>query len=745
MRRTAMILLVLALTITVLGPSTAQTAEAPAVRFGPSVVLDPFRLGGEPLMDIDSKGNIYISSIIGFSNHTSFLWKSEDGGESFDLIHIDLPALQRPNLTVGGGDSEIIVGPPAPGKTEDTIAFIDLEGLVSFGTGFSFDGGNTFVNDNVFASGEQPGGDRQWGGVWRDPQGVDHYYNFFNGLSSYAIIETTDYGVTWTDWSRSVVAASDPIDGIASRPGPLFVDKKTGDLLLTWTLVDGDFGGAGFTRCTQQKVCKDVIIAKQEHLNTNNTFATGTMDRHGNLYVAWSGIPVPPDPIFGGDGLDPNKVPTRIYMSASRDKGDTWSKPVVATPDLPVASMPSIVAGDAGRVAIAYYGTNVLADPNANSGPWFPMVSTSLDALSASPTWSRVNVGEHTNHVNPICTAGLGCTIDPQRMNDRNLIDFLYAVVGPKGEVLVTWNDTAHQVGPEPLKGSPFTMFAKQVAGPSLYEGVGVLRDPGISTLPYSGASAGFQGAYPANWRADVRSDAPVPRHGPDGAGASVTSLDSRALWIEPAGPSAMRAVMTLDDASIVVPSGSDVNVYIVWWWSEIAVHYALAEVTADGILDCYAGEPGLSNQASPRWATYMRLSVPPPSVTSIDCALDQTTKRLTFTIPYDSVGAKAGQRLYSVTGSTYHMPYPISGALNAIGLLPEEVDQTTPFTYVVGASRAQVAEAMFRRPAPKPVVKPRTQPGRTLPATGVATAPALATLLLLLASAVSWRLRRRA
>lgn len=734
MRKTATILLILGLTIPIIGVTTAQSASTPAIRFGPSVVLDPFRLGGEPLMDIDSKGNIYISSIIGFSNHTSFLWKSEDGGESFDLIHVDLPALQRPNMTVGGGDSEIIIGPPAPGKTEDTVAFIDLEGLVSFGTGFSFDGGNTFVNDNLFASGEAPGGDRQWGGVWRDPKGVDHYYNFFNGLSSFAIVETTDYGVTWTDWARGVTPTA-----TRSRPGPLFVDKKTGDLLLTWTINDADTGdgGAGFTRCTQAKVCKDVIIAKQPNLNTNNTFATGTMDRAGNLYVAWSGIPK--------DDLDPAKVPTRIFMSVSRDKGDHWSKPIVATPDVPVASMPSIVAGDAGRVAIAYYGTSVKGDPNFNSGPWYPMLSYSLDALSASPQWSRTNIGEHTNHVNPICTAGLSCAIDPNRDQDRNLIDFLYAVVGPKGEVLVTWNDTAHQVGPEYPKGSPFTMFAKQVSGPSLYENVGVLGTPDISKLPYSGASAKFAGAYPANWRADARSDAPVPRHGPEGPGSDVPSLDSRALWIEPAGPGAMRAVLTLDNGSISVPDGSDVNVYMVWWWSEIAVHYALAEVTSDGIVDCYAGEPGLSNQASPRWATYLRISVPPPSVTSIDCALDPATKRVSFTIPYDAVEVKSGQKLYSVTGSTYHMPYPISGAVNAIGLLPEEVDQTTPFSYVVGSPRAQVAGAMFRRPAaPKPVVRPRTQPGDLLPGTGVAEAPWTATILLLLASATAWRLRRR-
>jgi hypothetical protein len=728
----------LALSLSLLTFVVAPTAKGAGseIKFAPSVVVDPFRMGGEPMMATDSKGNIYITSIIGFSNHTSFLWKSEDGGESFDLLRVPIPAIQRPNTTVGGGDTAIVIGPPAPGKTEETIAYIDLEGLVTFGAGFSFDGGNTFENNQLFASGDRPFGDRQWVAWWRDPTGLDHYYNFFNGLTSYAIVETTDYGASWHDWSRNVTNTPG-----ASRPGPVFVDQKTGELLLTWTWADGgtDEGGAGFTRCDQQKVCKDVMIAKQPNANTNNTFAAGARDRQGNIYVTWSAIP-----IENGDTL-----PTLVYMSVSTDKGDHWSKPVVVSKNVPVASMPTIVAGDAGRVGIAYYGTKQQADPNNNDGPWFPYLAMSTNALASSPSWQFSQISEHTNHINPICTAGTICAADPNRMNDRNLIDFFWTSIGKRGEVLVTWNDTAHQVGAQPPKSSPFTMFAKQIAGPSLYADVGTLNPPASSVMAYSGRAAAVGSSLPVNWRGDASGDAPVPRHSATGPGKTIPSLDARALWIEPKGSDAMRVAMTIADTSGTVPAGSAYDFYMVWWWADHEVHYAAAEVSSSGIVDCYAGEPSISHPQSPRWAIYQRLAVPPPSVTTIECALDANTKQITFDVPYAAVNGKPGQRLFSVTGGTYHLPTEVGGALNAVALLPEEVDQTSPFSYVLGSQRVQVANFGVTAPQPAPpAAAPKPRPasgGAPLPNTGTSLPSPLIVLALFAASILSWSLRRSA
>lgn len=752
-RRTVSAVVAAALTTALVATGSVPATAGEPISFAHTVIVDPQGLGGEPTMEVDSKGNIWISSIIGFSNHTSFLYKSEDGGESFDRIRLEVPTIQRPNATVGGGDTALIVGPPKPPSTHDTLIFIDLEGLVSFGAGATFDGGNSFQNDSVFASGSRPGGDRQWGGWWKDPQGTVHWYNFFNALADqnggFTIIETTNWGESWVDWKRGVTLHAD-----RSRPGPLFVDQKTGDLLLTWTIADGTAGGAGFTRCTQQKVCTDTVISKMPDVNTNNTFAAGAMDRQGNLYVVWSAIPqgdVPDndveflqDLIVGGENEAANNIPTRVYMSTSTNKGQTWSKPVVVSEEYFVASMPAIAAGDAGRVDIVYYATKTKGDPNANSGPWYPVMSQSLNALAAKPTWSTATIGEHTNHINPICTAGLACTIDPEQREDRNLIDFFTVRVGPRGEALVTWNNTAHQLGVNPPRSAPITEFTKQISGPSLYADVGELT-ASKTKRQFSARSALVPGGAPTNWTIDEIGDSLEPRHGV-GEKTRRGSLDLREAWIEPgSSPETMKVVMSINDLELFqTVSAQERNFYMMWWWADNKVHYVAADVDSAKRADCYAGAPSFSSPASVRWALYPRLSVPSPTVTTVSCTVGNTQPGLiTIEVPYSAVEARAGQTLYSAHASTYHYSPP-SWAVNASANLMDEIDQTAPFTYVVGSPRgvAQIAgQNMKRAPVVKGARRSNTEP---LPSTGAEDAW-LAIGAVLVAAAISgWRRLRR-
>jgi hypothetical protein len=143
----------------------------------------------------------------------------------------------------------------------------------------------------------------------------------------------------------------------------------------------------------------------------------------------------------------------------------------------------------------------------------------------------------------------------------------------------------------------------------------------------------------------------------------------------------------------------------------------------------------------------YQRLSVPPPNVTTIDCAIDPDTKRITFDVPYAAVNGEAGQRMYSVTGGTYHLPTEVATALNVVAMLPEEVDQTSPFTYVMGSARTQVANAAVMPPkAAPPGAKPKPDVGGApLPNTGTSPPSGLVVLVLFAASVLAWRLRRLA
>ena len=70
------------------------------------------------------------------------------------------------------------------------------------------------------------------------------------------------------------------------------------------------------------------------------------MDRKGNIYYTW---------------IARNRLP---YLAISRDKGKTWSKPMmIAPPKVTEANPPAMDIGDTGKIAIVYMGTQNARGP----------------------------------------------------------------------------------------------------------------------------------------------------------------------------------------------------------------------------------------------------------------------------------------------------------------------------------------------------------------------------------------------
>ena len=118
-----------AVTIAAAGGNFAGAAS-PGLAFGHAVVVDHQRVGGEPSLSIsaatNTRGNhdIYVSAPYGFSTTASFIWKSEDGGQTFHLIGDETPPLGKPAMSCpGGGDSSIVNDPAG------NLYFADLQGL----------------------------------------------------------------------------------------------------------------------------------------------------------------------------------------------------------------------------------------------------------------------------------------------------------------------------------------------------------------------------------------------------------------------------------------------------------------------------------------------------------------------------------------------------------------------------------------------------------------------------------------
>ena len=180
--------------------------------------------------------------------------------------------------------------------------------------------------------------------------------------------------------------------------------------------------------------------------------------RNGDIYLGYGGRSGAKDQPRGG--------PPMAVMS--KDKGKTWTKPIVLGQDLGIKNtrFPVAVAGDAGRAAIGFLGSKTGgngSDKEKFTGRWDLYVAFTKDG---GKTWrTTLATPEHPVQVGSICTNGTTCG------NDRNLLDFNDMVIDPKtGRVVVAFADGCpadNDCAPS-IRASKATI-SYQTDGPSLY------------------------------------------------------------------------------------------------------------------------------------------------------------------------------------------------------------------------------------------------------------------------------------
>ncbi len=637
--------------------SAAKPAHGQGVyAFSHTVQVDPQRLGSEPIIKADPSGGLYGSSIIGFSNSVSFLWKSRDHGAQWDLVHAlpnTVPA-QRPTATHGGGDSEIVIGPKVAGKPGYTVSFYDLESLADIGVATSFDSGRTFSAQSTNAlSGDTVGTDRQWGQLWRDPQGHDHLFLVYNALQSNngkstILRESLDYGKTWHD-----LGDGGTLNGVFSSGalGQLRVDKA-GDLFFT----SENSPAVNLVRGLRQKDgtyrFSSTNVSTVPATNTRQLFITSALDSAGNIYVAWA-------------RSEQKSTDVGTYVAVSTDKGATFREPVrVNAPGVVNGNFPWVIAGDPGRVSVVYYGTKHKGDSTSNYGPWYVWSTQSVDFLSKHPHLSYAQVSERPSHTNPICLSGLGCTAGSGQ--DRNLGDFFQVDMDPTdGSTIVIWADTANQYGA--LAGSPLNSYARQVGGPSLIKGKTVRPSPELT-----------QSGNQAN---DVAGDAR-----PFGEGANNPNLDLRQVRVVDHG-SNLSITARLAGGSLTgmldPKQGPSASVVVSWWAGQRntdnkdlgRIHF-VAMQTQGAAPVFYGGSPTYTNSSSgtSRFAEF----VAGPSAPTVSGTIDGGT--ITWTISKAAAGLGgeyAPNKLFEVTGTTLQ-----GSPVYLYNAAEQQIDATPPFTF---------------------------------------------------------------
>ncbi|HET6315885.1 MAG TPA: sialidase family protein, partial [Chloroflexota bacterium] len=172
------------------------------------------------------------------------------------------------------------------------------------------------------------------------------------------------------------------------------------------------------------------------------------VDADGNVYVAWTG------------------ADWQHWVARSRDKGFTWSEPMLVAPDVRSTTFPLLMAGSAGRVATAFLGTRDtdlgpdLAPPEAR---WHLFAAFSDDAGATAPTWRVVQLTPDSDPVMMGCIGRHGHTCP-----NENLLDFNGIALTPDGRVVISYTDGCAACTLQSDSTSSAGWVAVQVAGDAL-------------------------------------------------------------------------------------------------------------------------------------------------------------------------------------------------------------------------------------------------------------------------------------
>ncbi len=426
-------------------PALADTARpASPIRFQKNTIVDPTtdkeasKNTGEPSLAVDSKGRIYVVAP-GAGVH---LWRSENGGTSFTHMG-DFDS----DFMLGGGDSEIEI------DRNDNIYIADLA-VVSINILKSTDHAKTFPQRAI--TGYES--DRQWIASYGEKTVYLGYHDI--GFENEIVFRSDDGGATFTQATlvHELTKTQEYVDCFENTfSGPVAVDQKDETIYIVYacgtaqTNVTSDGRPWGPANSIYVAVSHDRGATFTNHkamafpvgANAGNLFPAMALDRAGNVYVTAAKADVE------GGRAD-------VMLSVSKDKGETWSAPMVVNKTRGTHVFPWVAAGDAGRINIAFASSSATS-PNDLDGIWNIEMVQSLNALDAKPAFTQTRVSEKPIHIGQVCTAGIACAVG----GDRSLLDFIEVQLDPQGLANVAWTENAN--------GARHVAFSRQVAGPSLY------------------------------------------------------------------------------------------------------------------------------------------------------------------------------------------------------------------------------------------------------------------------------------
>jgi hypothetical protein len=456
--RVARNVLILACAVSAVAPLVAAAPGAAAVSSKPSFTTK--LLAGssgfaEPRDTVTPDGTRYVDT--NAKDGTEVVYRSDDG-----LSWKQVPGTP-PGQTNPTTDVDIVST-----RTGRLIASeLDFTGI-NFITAYSDDKGKTWTSSTGTTYADT---DRQWLAVGPDDATTHQptvyllFHNLLSGLLTHNmfVMTSTDGGATFgppvpvatppqQDWLDLQCADS-------GGPSNIFYDRASNRVFVVFGTRSSPAGG-----CAAQPVEVNVVAANRvwvvsapadqttsptawtPHLAVNDTgtgaggashitgmqLAPGASDTDGNVYVAY------PESI--NDYPDYDGAAIKV-VHASKTDLDHWSAPsVVAPPGGPGNVLPHIVAGKAGKVDVAYYH----GVKTGSTLKWYSMAAQSLDALTASPHWSNVQLSNVVAEPSQTASELMGACMQGQQATLNGFAcgrsaDVYGVALDKCGGLVVTW------------------------------------------------------------------------------------------------------------------------------------------------------------------------------------------------------------------------------------------------------------------------------------------------------------------
>jgi hypothetical protein len=198
-------------------------------------------------------------------------------------------------------------------------------------------------------------------------------YFCYNQVGDSTCSRSNDGGLTWTTTANPAFTGTDPTSAgsvcggltgqlAADSQGRIFLPK--GHCGLPWVAISADEGNTW----TRVNITNLTPMADHE--------VSLAIDSADNVYAVWQ------------DGTF--RLP---FFSVSTDHGLTWSGPLmIAPPGVHEVNFPTIAAGDPGRVAFLFPGSQS-TNFSDQTRPWNVYLVASVNALDANPTftWTTAN------------------------------------------------------------------------------------------------------------------------------------------------------------------------------------------------------------------------------------------------------------------------------------------------------------------------------------------------------------------